>query len=192
MTGRILSLIIGYFIGTILTARIVARMAGINIDEEGSGNPGMANTGRVLGRGYAALVLAGDIIKTIVACLGCWYFFQADGRIIILYAGLGTALGHCYPVWSHFRGGKGVACLCTAIILFSPLYGTISGLVGLFLVLIHVGLKVSAAAISLCFSLYMLYIQNWEAFWVSLCMLVLMWVKNLAPNRLDKPRPEQV
>lgn len=185
MTGRIVSLLLGYLAGNILTARIVAGKKGVDIDNEGSGNPGMANTGRVMGKKYAALVLIGDILKTALVCTLCYLLFKADGRIIILYAGLGCTIGHCYPIVSRFVGGKGVACSCATIVLYDPLYGMISLAVGLIVFLLKGGLKLSAFAIPLCFTLYQLFMGSLEAFWLSLVLLVVEAIRNLAPNKID-------
>lgn len=109
--------ILGYLFGTVPTADIVALRSGTEVDlrNEGSGNPGAANAMDVLGPSAGLRVLAGDIGKGAIAC--------TFGRVIAGPAGAhlaGTAAvaGHCYPLWSGFRGGKGVAtsagqCLAT-------------------------------------------------------------------------------
>ncbi|WP_438600031.1 glycerol-3-phosphate acyltransferase [Faecalibaculum rodentium] len=130
MEARLLSLFIGYVFGCILFSPIVARAAGKNIYEEGSGNPGMANTGRVLGTKAAALVLLGDGMKTVLAIVICRWLFPAAGDILTLYAGLGAAIGHCYPFWRDFQGGKGVAVLAVTYVLYAPVWGILSLLTG--------------------------------------------------------------
>ncbi len=70
----------------------------------------------------AFLVLAGDLLKTAAACWLCAALFPELGRLVYLWAGLGATLGHNFPVWAGFRGGKGVATTCAFLFLFSPLW----------------------------------------------------------------------
>jgi glycerol-3-phosphate acyltransferase PlsY len=71
------------------------------------------------------------------------------GRLAILYVGLGAILGHGFPFWKKFRGGRGVAVFCTYLILFSPVIGIIAELTGLLLVLLTKYLALGALAIPL-------------------------------------------
>ena len=97
----------------------------------GSHNPGMANIASEIGIKAAAITLLGDIAKTMLACWLCWFLFKDTGRVVILYAGCGVTLGHNFPFWTRFRGGKGVATTCTAIFCFDPLWGVLACIVGL-------------------------------------------------------------
>lgn len=109
---------IGYLLGTFPTADLVARRATqgrVDIRNSGTGNPGSANTLNVLGKKAGAQVLAGDIGKGAVACAAGAVVAGPVGAHV---AGTSSVLGHCYPVWNGFRGGKGVAasvgqCLAT-------------------------------------------------------------------------------
>lgn len=184
MTERILSLAIGYGWGMVLFAHFAGRFTGKNLAREGSGNLGMANTIRVLGIKWGAFVLVGDILKTVGAVVTCHLLFKAP--IMTLYAGLGTALGHCYPVWNHFEGGKAVACLSAAYVLYAPLYGFLSLAVGAAAVLLKMGLKWGAVLISLTFACAMGLQGPQEAFWLSLVMAALMILRNAPKNKLDK------
>ncbi|WP_286064528.1 glycerol-3-phosphate acyltransferase [Faecalibaculum rodentium] len=186
MEARLLSLFIGYVFGCILFSPIVARAAGKNIYEEGSGNPGMANTGRVLGTKAAALVLLGDGMKTVLAIVICRWLFPAAGDILTLYAGLGAAIGHCYPFWRNFQGGKGVAVLAVTYVLYAPVWGILSLLTGGICVLCKMGLKWAAAVISLTFSVWTGLMGGREAFFVSLVMAALMILRNSRKTLLDK------
>lgn len=108
----------GYLLGTFPTADLVARRASegrVDLRRAGSGNPGSANALNVLGSRAAALVLGGDIGKGAVACA---VGGAIAGPVGAHAAGTSAVVGHCYPVWSGFRGGKGVAtsvgqCLAT-------------------------------------------------------------------------------
>ena len=118
---RIGSLLIGYALGNVLTAEIVTRkLTGRPCRELGTtGNPGMANVMAHLGFKPGIITLAGDLGKCALSCLlADLLFTPAIGRIAVLYAGVGCTLGHDFPVWQKFHGGKGVATSCLAIFLF--------------------------------------------------------------------------
>ena len=146
---RILCLAIGYFCGCFLTAEVVARRrTGHGAAALGSGNPGMANIASTLGVKSGAAVLLGDVLKTALACGLCGLvLFPALGRTAVLYAGLGAVLGHNFPFWKRFKGGKGVAVTCAALVFFSPLGGVASGLLGLLAVVLTGYLPVGAVLI---------------------------------------------
>ena len=130
---RAICIVIGYACGNFLTAEVVTRhMTGRPCSELGtSGNPGMTNVLRHLGLKAGIVVLAGDILKTIIAMYTCFMLFgRMLGRIAIFYGGFGAILGHDFPIWQHFRGGKGVACCCTMLFLYSP-WGFVAILIAL-------------------------------------------------------------
>jgi len=115
---RIICLVIGYAVGCVQTAYIVGRLgAKIDIREHGSGNAGTTNVVRVMGPQYGLLVFVFDVLKGILAFLICALIFKggssfhsgAQGLIPGLYGGIGTVLGHDYPVQLKFKGGKGIA-----------------------------------------------------------------------------------
>lgn len=132
-----LCVIIGYLCGCFLTAEVVAyHKAGKSACEIGSRNPGMANIAKSFGWKWGAVTLLGDVFKTAVPCMLCRYvLFPSLDRMAILYAGVGAALGHGFPFWNRFRGGKGVTVTCTYIVLFSPLVGILVNLIGLLILL---------------------------------------------------------
>ena len=153
------SLALGYACGNFLTANLVARRyAHKPVFELGDGNPGMANVGHELGTRAAALVLAGDILKTIVAWVAARALFPGTPGLAGIVAGLGVTLGHNYPCWRRFHGGKGVATTCSAIILATPLAGMAASLIGLAVVVASGYLCLGAIAIT------------W-AYWVIVAML---------------------
>ena len=110
---RLLGLVIGYLFGTFQTGYFYGKAHGIDIREHGSGNAGATNTLRTLGVKAGAITFAGDCLKAIGAVLVVMYFFGdsfvGDSRILGLYAGLGAVLGHNYPFYLKFKGGKGIA-----------------------------------------------------------------------------------
>ena len=114
MLPRVLALVIGYCFGLFQTSYIYGRIHGIDIRTKGSGNAGSTNTLRTFGAKAGVIVMIGDISKCILACFVVWLIFHRSfGDIDYLlrtYAGLGCILGHNYPFYMGFRGGKGVAC----------------------------------------------------------------------------------
>jgi glycerol-3-phosphate acyltransferase PlsY len=108
----------GYLLGTLPSADVASRLAGgkaTDLRSVGSGNPGAANAMAALGRGWGWGVLFADIAKGAVACGVGRRLAGGPGADV---AGTAAVVGHCYPVWNGFRGGKGVAvssgqCLAT-------------------------------------------------------------------------------
>lgn len=148
----IVSALIGYLFGCFLTADAVCRrMVGKSAFDVGVGNPGMANVGHELGTGAAALVLAGDICKTLAAWLVVRAVFPADAGVCGLVATTAATVGHNFPFWHRFRGGKGVTTTCAGIILAVPPLGMASSLAGLLVVLLSGYLCVGAVTITVCF-----------------------------------------
>lgn len=131
MFDRLVCLGLGYGLGSILTAEVVCRTRHqVSSFDIGLGNPGMANVGHEFGTTDALLVLGGDIAKTLVACVGSRLLFPTLGNHAALWAAVGTTLGHDFPFWHHFEGGKGVTTTCAGIILTDPVAGIISSLAG--------------------------------------------------------------
>ena len=103
---RLLCLLAGYVCGGFLTAELVARhCTGKSAAQLGTGNPGMANLAHELGKGWGAVVLAGDISKTALAWLLCRVLFPGWGR----WPGCGAAWGRCWATTSPSGGASGAA-----------------------------------------------------------------------------------
>lgn len=143
---RLLCVLIGYAFGLFQTAFILGKIKGIDIRTVGSGNAGTTNTLRVLGTKAGIIVFAGDCIKCVLASVLCTLIFSGNHPeslyLIKLYAGLGAILGHNFPFYLKFKGGKGIAC--TAGMIFSfDLWFSIVGLTiffGLFYITHYVSL----------------------------------------------------
>ena len=115
---RIICLLIGYGFGCIQTAYIVGKLSKkIDVREHGSGNAGMTNVVRVIGKRAGLLVFICDVLKAISAFIVCSLIFRGGGSFFPgglpvepgLYAGLGVILGHNFPFFLKFKGGKGIA-----------------------------------------------------------------------------------
>lgn len=174
---RLLCIFIGYLCGSFLTAQLVARYkTGKSADQLGSGNPGMANMAAQLGKKWAALTLIGDILKTVLPVILCRFLlFPSLGQIAILYVGLGVALGHGFPFWHRFRGGKSVTVTCTYIVLFAPLWGIVAALFGLGTVLLSGYLTLGALVIPCLFLIPVFAFYGTEAGAVALAGTVLLF-----------------
>ena len=121
---RLVCLLIGYVFGCFQTSYIYGRMHGIDIRQHGSGNAGTTNSLRVLGKKAGAIVLFCDIMKTGLAITLVRILFKEQyGDIIYLlsiYAAAGCILGHNFPFYLGFKGGKGIACTAGLILFFHP------------------------------------------------------------------------
>ena len=121
---RIICLVIGYVFGLFQTAYIYGKMHGIDIRDYGSGNAGTTNTMRVLGTKAGLLVLLGDIVKCILAVVVTGMIFDNKYLdmlyLLKLYAAAGAILGHNFPFYLHFKGGKGIAATAGLILSFHP------------------------------------------------------------------------
>ena len=123
-----LALVAAYLVGSIDFAVIVARMHGVDIHSVGSGNPGASNVIRSIGRVPGALVLVGDTLKGVIgAALGAIAAAPPWNPTVqwAFLAGLFAVLGHCYPVFHRFKGGKGVATGLGVLFFTIPLVGLI-------------------------------------------------------------------
>ena len=108
---RILCLAIGYVFGLFQTGYLYAKLHKIDIRNYGSGNAGTTNALRVLGKKAGLIVFLGDFFKTVFACLLVRILFKGNPSLdmYVLYAGVGVILGHNFPCYLHFKGGKGIA-----------------------------------------------------------------------------------
>lgn len=114
----ILGIIVGYLIGSIPSALIAGKtIKGIDIREYGSGNMGAANAYRILGREAGTVVIAADVFKGIIPALIGLYI---GGYTVALIAGIAAVIGHSYPVFARFKGGKGIATGAGAYLVILP------------------------------------------------------------------------
>lgn len=118
----VVAAVVGYLLGTIPSAGVVAWLATrgeINLREVGSGNPGAINAIKMLGTRWGFVVLAADIAKGAAAGLLGLVIAGDAGAYAAATAAIG---GHIFPVWSRFRGGKGVATSAGACLAVFPAY----------------------------------------------------------------------
>ena len=145
---RILLLIIGYFIGNIETGYIFGKLNKMDIRNYGSGNAGATNTLRVLGPKAGLIVFFGDFCKSLIPCLVVRYIFRDNvslSYVYMLYIGLGVVLGHNFPFYLGFKGGKGVAS--TAGIIMALDYRIACVCLAVFILIVAITRYVSLASI---------------------------------------------
>ena len=136
MTERIICVLIGYICGLFQTGYIVGKIKGIDIREHGSGNAGTTNILRTMGAKYAGIVLLGDALKCGLAILITGLIYKQSHAFILpllsLYASAGVILGHNFPFYMGFKGGKGIAATAGFILFgLSPVM-TLVGIVVFF------------------------------------------------------------
>lgn len=123
---RIICIIIGYVFGMFQTAFFYGKMHGIDIREHGSGNAGTTNTLRVLGTKAGLIVFAGDVLKCMIAVWITTLIFRGSHPeeiyLLKLYTAAGAILGHNYPFYLKFKGGKGIAATAGLILAFHPYF----------------------------------------------------------------------
>ncbi len=123
---RLICLVIGYAFGLFQTAYIYGKMHGLDIRQHGSGNAGTTNTLRVLGTKAGLIVFAGDVLKCILAIVICSLAFGKSHPEMIyllkIYTAAGAILGHNFPFYLGFKGGKGIAATAGLILSFHPLF----------------------------------------------------------------------
>ncbi len=120
--GSWVVLLASYLLGSIPFGLVAARLKGVDLRQAGSGNIGATNAARVLGRPVGLLVFALDLLKGwIPAFLLAPWAADAEGVLRLQVAcGAAAVLGHVFPVWLGFRGGKGVATACGALLAIDP------------------------------------------------------------------------
>ncbi len=114
MAERIICLVVGYLFGLLQTGYFVGLIKHRDIRNYGSGNSGTTNAIRVLGKKAGAIVFVGDLLKALLVCLLIKWVsngldLSTDTLVLMVYGGLGAVLGHNFPFYLHFKGGKGIA-----------------------------------------------------------------------------------
>ncbi len=171
---KVFVVVLAYLIGSINMATIISKLKGKNIKKLGSGNPGTMNVLRSIGKGWGALTFAFDSVKGLVFALIGRFAIDGGSTDWMFILGTVVVLGHIFPLYTNFKGGKGVATSIGVFIVASPIVGAIV-LVGLviYLLLCKIGfigsyLAITALTITSC----ILYGQSVIA--VVCCLII--WV----------------
>lgn len=179
---ELLLLIGAYLIGSFATAVWVSKgVFGIDIREHGSGNAGATNTFRVLGPKAGTFVMLVDMLKGVLAVRLSYLItpYDTPEQLINLQVGLGLAavVGHIFPIWAGFRGGKGIATLFGMVLAIQPLVALCC--VGVFLMILFLTRYVSLSSIiaSIAFPVLILFIfREQEVFYRIFAIAVALMV----------------
>jgi acyl phosphate:glycerol-3-phosphate acyltransferase len=182
---EVLIIVLAYLIGSLPTSVWVSKyFFSIDIRDYGSGNAGATNTFRVLGKKWGTFVMIGDMLKGLLAVklvlLLPYYNAHDLARTSLQIAlGLAAVVGHIYPIWADFRGGKGVATLFGLVLGISP--WSALGCSGVFLLVLYLTRFVSLSSIlaSAAFPIFILVIFNvdnhaYRVFAVGVALLVIL------------------
>lgn len=139
----VLAAITGYLLGSLNSSLIVGKFYSVDVRKHGSGNAGTTNTLRTLGKKAALFVLLGDVAKGILAYIAgyCIYGGQLGGML----AGTASILGHIWPVFFGFKGGKGVLTTLAVLLLID--WPIALGLLGVFIIILLITRYVSLGSI---------------------------------------------
>jgi glycerol-3-phosphate acyltransferase PlsY len=119
--SAVLLVLLGYVLGSVPTGLLVGRAFGVDVRKVGSGNIGMANVLRAAGKWAAALTMLGDMLKGLIPVIIARNL--TDNAWVLAAVALAAVIGHCWPVFLGFRGGKGVATGAGTSIGLAPLVG---------------------------------------------------------------------
>ena len=180
----LLSAVISYLIGSVNSAILLVRgFFHKDIRSSGSGNAGATNAGRSYGAGVGALTLLGDVLKAVISCaIGRALAGQAGQAL----AGLFCLIGHCWPVFFHFRGGKGMAVGAGTVFFLDWRAGLI--MVAVFAVVFLIGRRVSLSTIVTALAFPAVYYALHRAFDVNLALTAVMVVLIVFQHRSNIAR----
>ena len=183
--NELMIIILAYLIGSIPTAVWVSRRYfGIDIREYGSGNAGATNVYRVLGSRWGTLVMLVDMLKGMLAVQLAWLLPEYVGQEIPFQnlqtiLGMTAVLGHIFPIWADFKGGKGVATVFGMVLGISPI--TAVSCVGIFAIVLYLTRFVSLSSIlaSIAFPIFILVIFNvdnplYRVFAIAVALMVVL------------------
>lgn len=164
--NEIMLVVLAYLLGSIPTSIWVSKSVfGFDIREFGSGNPGATNTFRVLGSKWGAFVMIVDITKGVIATslyiLIPFYLQNELARTnFMIILGLAAVLGHIFPIWADFKGGKGVATILGMALAIQPIVALICIIVFLITLFTTRFVSLSSMLASLVFMVLILFIFN--------------------------------
>ncbi len=189
---RVFFIVIGYFFGIIQSAYIVGRFYKIDMREHGSKNLGTTNALRILGFKAGLIVFVLDVVKAMLGILVTMilskYVINTDisREALILFTGFGVMMGHNYPFYLGFKGGKGVACTLGTLLVLSPLF-TLFLFICAFII-VYFTKYISAASISCSFiaiiSVFLLGYRGEELYMLTVIALFIVFKHRANIKRL--------
>ncbi len=165
MVVNVVTAIIAYLIGSINFSIILSKkMAGFDVREKGSGNAGTTNMLRAVGKKAAAITLVCDILKGVVAILVAMFIGnvveEANKPLLVQIAGIAVILGHTFPIFFKFKGGKGVATSLGVLIMSNWQIGLICLVFALILIVLTQMVSVGSIAAAILYPVLTLFIPE--------------------------------
>ncbi len=159
---RIICLLTGYVFGLFQTGYLYGRMNHIDIRNYGSGNSGTTNALRVLGKKAGLIVFLCDFFKMVLACFLVRLVLGSDPNtdLYVLYTGLGVVLGHNFPCYLHFKGGKGIASMAGLLISMDWRVALVCGSVFLITVILTRYVSLGSIFVVILFFIQMVFYES--------------------------------
>ena len=181
MTDLILSGVIGYVIGSLSPSYLLSKIKGENFREKGTKNLGATNTAIILGKGYGAFVMLFDIFKAVLAAIVAGVVFKKTA-LASLVSGVFSVVGHIFPFYLKFSGGKGLATFGGLILSFDPTMFCILLVITLVLMfLFNYGVAMPLSASILFPILALLKTKSLAVFMLTFLASLLVFIKHI-PN----------
>jgi acyl phosphate:glycerol-3-phosphate acyltransferase len=179
----LLALLVGYLFGSIPVGYLICRLKGIDIRQVGSGRTGGTNVYRAVGILPAALTVLGDAVKAIVAIAIVRFFFASEAAAV--FAGVGAVAGHNWSLFLGWRGGAGGVTAVAALLILSPLAGSVVTVCALAALLAWRYASVASLTVALLSPIVLALLgfldQSWVHLWYGL-LAGMMIVYALRPN----------
>lgn len=165
MLKYILVVIIAYLLGSISFSVIISKkLAGFDVREKGSGNAGSTNVLRTVGKKGAILTLICDCLKGVIAVLMAYIVSKTtqntDGALLVQLAGLAVVLGHTFPIFFNFKGGKGVATSLGVLLIINWQIGLICLVFALLLMALTRFVSLGSVSAAILFPVLTIFIHS--------------------------------
>lgn len=170
--------IIGYLFGCINTAYIVGRLKGVNIKKTGTNNAGASNVFISIGKIYGVIVGFFDVFKAFFASLTAYLLFNENMEIAV-FAGAMAVIGHMFPFWMKFNGGKGLAPFMGMVLFYNFGLFVILAIIIIVVTLITDYISVAALVVSVLLPVYMvLFEHNYFIAAYLFVITIIMWYRH--------------
>lgn len=185
----ILCIVAGYLCGTISTGYIVGKVQSIDIRKYGSGNAGTTNAFRTMGKKAGFTTFAGDFFKSFIPIMLMKYLIFSDvpyAKLLMMIFGFACVIGHNYPVWLKFKGGKGIAATCGVFVAIDP-WLFIPGLITfLGLILLTKYVSVGSLCLATLFSVWMIVVSREDLYYPFIIVIsICFWLSAVIRHRAN-------
>jgi acyl phosphate:glycerol-3-phosphate acyltransferase len=174
---RLICLLIGYIIGCIQTSYLIGKYVyNVDIREHGSGNAGSTNTTRIFGKKTGLVVFICDVSKAIIGfMIGSYLFSFIPG----IYTGVGVMLGHNFPFFMGFKGGKGVASFLGVLLAFDFKIAIICYIIGIFTTLLFKYISLASMVMGIIFPIILiLFNMDLEVIIIAIFLAIMIIIKH--------------